>query len=96
MQTNGPIIRPQTSDDDCLGYTVKSDIWSLGISLVELANGKHPYAGANAFKLLQMVVSDPSPGLDQDDRYPEYVANFVAKCLKDTVPANWMLYPIDI
>lgn len=66
-----------------VGYNVKSDIWSLGISLVELADGKHPYEGANAFKLLQMVVQEPSPCLDQDDRYPECLANFVAKCLKD-------------
>ena len=61
---------------------MKSDIWSLGISLVEIANGLHPYEGANQFKLLEMVVRKPSPCLDQDDRYCEPTANFVSKCLK--------------
>jgi len=74
--------RIEPSDNDNQGYSVKSDIWSLGISLVEIANGRHPYEGANQFKLLEMVVRMPSPCLDQDDRYCEQTANFASKCLK--------------
>ena len=29
----------------------KSDVWSLGISLVELADGKKPYDGLNYFQV---------------------------------------------
>ena len=29
----------------------KSDVWSLGISLLELAEGVHPYADCNEFEV---------------------------------------------
>ena len=34
--------------DNCL----KSDVWSLGISIIEMAEGKHPFADCTSFQVL--------------------------------------------
>lgn len=86
-----------------VGYSFKSDIWSLGISLVELVKGQHPYKGADDFKLLQMIMNEPSPSLEADGRYQQYLPEFVSLCLKACVieyitalpeynPSSYMAY----
>jgi len=45
-------------------YAVKSDIWSLGISLWECAAGKAPYrGGVGVLDLLQQIVGEEPPEL---------------------------------
>lgn len=47
-------------------YSVKGDVWSLGLMLVELATGKFPFgSGAmGVLDLLQLIVREPAPTLD--------------------------------
>jgi serine/threonine protein kinase len=64
-------------------YSFASDIWSLGITLVECANGEYPYpslSSANAFVLLSQIINDPAPTLSMDTFSPEFV-DFIARCL---------------
>ncbi|CAD1471303.1 unnamed protein product, partial [Heterotrigona itama] len=45
-------------------YDIRSDVWSLGISLVELATGKFPYESwGTPFEQLKQVVKDEAPKL---------------------------------
>ncbi|XP_063040182.1 dual specificity mitogen-activated protein kinase kinase 6 [Engraulis encrasicolus] len=64
------------------GYNVKSDIWSLGITLLELAILRFPYESwGTPFQQLKQVVDEPSPQLPADRFSPDFV-DFTSKCLK--------------
>jgi len=64
-------------------YTVASDVWSLGLSIVELAMGKYPYPPetyANVFAQLTAIVHGPPPELPEN--YSADATDFTDKCLK--------------
>lgn len=45
-------------------YTYSSDLWSIGISIFEMATGKHPYPETNnPILLYEMIRYQPSPSL---------------------------------
>jgi len=85
-------------------YTVKSDVWSVGLTLMELAIGKFPFHSDSAdeaggpqgiLDLLQQIVHEPSPKLPQSEAFPEILHQIIAKCLmKDPVhrPTPQKLY----
>ena len=72
-------------------YTVKSDVWSVGLTLMELAIGKFPFAGSGdddeaggpqgILDLLQQIVLEPSPKLPKSDAFPSILEDMIAKCL---------------
>mmetsp|Transcript_10677 Transcript_10677/g.26537 ORF Transcript_10677/g.26537 Transcript_10677/m.26537 type:complete len:134 (-) Transcript_10677:1061-1462(-) len=64
-------------------YSFASDIWSLGITLVECALGRYPYTaytGSNYFVLLSQIINDPPPQLPPASFSPEF-RDFVSQCL---------------
>lgn len=64
-------------------YTVSSDVWSLGISIIEFAIGHYPYPPetySNIFAQLNAIVHGDSPTLPAD-LYSEVAIDFVNQCL---------------
>ncbi|KAJ8364231.1 hypothetical protein SKAU_G00130620 [Synaphobranchus kaupii] len=72
-------INPELSQN---GYNVKSDVWSLGITLIEMAILRFPYESwGTPFQQLKQVVEEPSPQLPAD-RFSKDFVEFTAHCLK--------------
>jgi serine/threonine-protein kinase OSR1/STK39 len=66
------------------GYDSKADIWSFGITLLELAHGHAPFARLPPMKVLIMTLQNPPPTLDQTEskkHFSKAMRDIVAKCL---------------
>ncbi|KAK8190373.1 dual specificity mitogen-activated protein kinase [Phyllosticta capitalensis] len=72
-------------------YTVKSDVWSVGLTLMELAIGKFPFNNSDnddetggpqgILDLLQQIVLEPAPKLPKSDAFPTILEDMIARCL---------------
>ncbi|RIA88354.1 MAP kinase [Glomus cerebriforme] len=71
---------------DASTYTVQSDVWSLGLSMLELGTGKYPYPvpdkneRVGLFAQLSAIVQGDPPCLPEDNFSAE-CRDFVAQCL---------------
>ncbi|CAK5072608.1 unnamed protein product [Meloidogyne enterolobii] len=76
-------LSPERIYSDDPHYDVRADVWSLGITLVELATGKFPYENREAFKLMIEIKEKNAPRLtpEKDGLSPEFCV-FIADCLQ--------------
>jgi len=65
-------------------YSVKSDVWSVGITLMELALGRFPLQDEGGkqsiFELLQHIVNEPPPRLTPG-KFPKDFEDFIVRSL---------------
>ena len=55
-------------------------MWSLGVSLMELAQGKNPYDGLSERKTMKEICFGATPSLSSSEWSDSFV-DFVSKCL---------------
>ncbi|XVF58066.1 hypothetical protein PTKIN_Ptkin07bG0032800 [Pterospermum kingtungense] len=65
------------------GYDFRADIWSFGITALELAHGHAPFSKYPPMKVLLMTLQNAPPGLDyeRDKRFSKAFKEMVAACL---------------
>lgn len=64
-----------------IGYDCVADIWSLGITALEMAEGKPPYGDIHPMRAIFMIPTKPPPSFREIDRWsPEFI-DFVSLCL---------------
>ncbi|XP_055853697.1 dual specificity mitogen-activated protein kinase kinase hemipterous isoform X2 [Episyrphus balteatus] len=75
-------MAPERIDPKKPKYDIRADVWSLGITLVELATARSPYEGCNTdFEVLTKVLDSDPPSLPRDKGFSSDFHDFVTKCL---------------
>ncbi|XP_052868673.1 dual specificity mitogen-activated protein kinase kinase hemipterous-like [Anopheles cruzii] len=76
-------MAPERIDPSNTVYDIRADVWSLGITLVELATGVFPYRGCvNDFEVLTQVLTSNPPRLPEDQHFSVEFRDFVQRCLQ--------------
>ena len=65
-----------------LGYGTKVDIWSLGILVLELAEGNPPYLTENPMSSVLKITAMPAPRLKSRSKWSKDLHNFLSCCLQ--------------
>ncbi|XP_046844938.1 dual specificity mitogen-activated protein kinase kinase 5-like [Xenia sp. Carnegie-2017] len=75
-------------------YSVRSDVWSLGISVLEMALGRFPYCRENSdskvflpIELMQCIVNESPPSLPVEKFSPDFVS-FVGTCMQKSIKSR--------
>ncbi|KAL6902954.1 kinase-like domain-containing protein [Trichoderma evansii] len=64
-------------------YSVQSDVWSLGLTVIECAMGRYPYppeASSTIFSQLNAIVEGEPPAMPEEG-YSDLAKDFVKSCL---------------
>ncbi|CAH1732571.1 neither inactivation nor afterpotential protein C isoform X3 [Aphis gossypii] len=63
-------------------YDQKIDVWAVGITAIELGDGKPPYLDIHPTRALFQIVRNPPPGLSKPSNWTQLFNDFIAECLE--------------
>uniref|UniRef100_A0A8C9VDH2 non-specific serine/threonine protein kinase n=1 Tax=Scleropages formosus TaxID=113540 RepID=A0A8C9VDH2_SCLFO len=81
------VVMCETSKDR--PYDYKADIWSLGITLIELAQIEPPNHEMNPMRVLLKIAKSEPPTLMQPSRWSPEFTDFLKKALDKNVDNRW-------
>ncbi|XP_067393089.1 STE20-like serine/threonine-protein kinase isoform X2 [Emydura macquarii macquarii] len=81
------VVMCETSKDR--PYDYKADVWSLGITLIEMAQIEPPHHELNPMRVLLKIAKSEPPSLAQPSKWSSDFKDFLRKCLEKNVDARW-------
>ncbi|XP_076658174.1 STKc_myosinIII_N_like and MYSc_Myo21 domain-containing protein ninaC isoform X2 [Halictus rubicundus] len=64
------------------GYGTRADVWAIGITAIELADGKPPFQDMHPTRALFQIVRNPPPNLYRPSNWTQNFNDFIAECLE--------------
>lgn len=61
------------------GYDSRVDVWAVGITAIELADGKTPFQDMHPMRVLFQIVRNPPPTLYRPANWSEKLNDFIAE-----------------
>ncbi|KAM8912086.1 STE20-like serine/threonine-protein kinase [Lycaon pictus] len=81
------VVMCETSKDR--PYDYKADVWSLGITLIEMAEIEPPHHELNPMRVLLKIAKSEPPTLAQPSKWSPNFKDFLKKCLEKNVDSRW-------
>ncbi|XP_034989802.2 STE20-like serine/threonine-protein kinase isoform X1 [Zootoca vivipara] len=81
------VVMCETSKDR--PYDYKADVWSLGVTLIEMAEIEPPHHELNPMRVLLKIAKSEPPSLAQPSKWSADFKDFLRKCLEKNVDARW-------
>jgi len=76
---------PYMSPEQALGKALdqRSDLFSLGVVLYEVATGRLPFSGSTTYEIIDNIIhSDPAPIVSMNSNIPSSLDHIIRTCLK--------------
>eukprot|EP01127_Copromyxa_protea_P008114 TRINITY_DN1857_c0_g1_i2.p1 TRINITY_DN1857_c0_g1~~TRINITY_DN1857_c0_g1_i2.p1 ORF type:complete len:440 (-),score=61.05 TRINITY_DN1857_c0_g1_i2:30-1349(-) len=70
-------------------YNHKADIWSLGITAIELVDGEPPYSDLSAFRVMLAISRNPPPTVEEPETVSPQFRELISYMLIKDVDARW-------
>ncbi|XP_040217776.1 STE20-like serine/threonine-protein kinase isoform X3 [Rana temporaria] len=81
------VVMCETSKDR--PYDFKADVWSLGVTLIEMAQIEPPHHELNPMRVLLKIAKSEPPTLAQPSRWSRDFNDFLRKSLEKNVDNRW-------
>lgn len=75
-----PFMAPEVINCTATGYKCNVDVWSLGMSIIEMVNQKVPHQGLEKEKIEDLILKDVRPNIEACT--PSKMTNFLDMCLE--------------
>ncbi|XP_045527371.1 myosin-IIIb-like isoform X3 [Pieris brassicae] len=62
-------------------YDCRCDVWSVGITAIELAEGEPPLSGLHPMRALFQIPRNPPPSLSHPEHFSPQLTDFISECL---------------
>lgn len=70
-------------------YSYNCDVWSIGITAIEMAEGKPPLSGIHPYRAMLSIPNRNPPTLTEKEKWSNEFNDFISKCLVKATKDRW-------